>query len=124
MAKKKTPKTYVYIVHTDDRKGITDDEAFIDGVYKSKASATDALMDEVESNIGEIYCEFAYIEPDKETSWGDWDDLPETAKDKTEDDEYSKEEILALIRKHGYLYIEDEDGESYEVSISKFEVEE
>lgn len=124
MAKKKTPKTYVYIVHTDDRKGITDDEAFIDGVYKSKASATAALMDEVESNIGEIYCEFAYIESNKEYNWGDWDDLPETAKDKTEDDEYSKEEILALIRKHGYLYIEDEDGESYEVSISKFEVEE
>ena len=124
MAKKKTPKTYVYNVLVDDRKGITDDESFIVGAYKSKSSATDALMDEVESNIGEIYCEFASIEPNKEANWGDWDSLPETVKDKTEDDEYSKEEILALIRKHGYLYIEDEDGKSYEISISKFELEE
>lgn len=124
MAKKKTPKTYVYIVHTDDRKGIADDEAFIVGTYRSKASATDVLMDEVESNIDKIYCEFAHIEPKKEYNWGDWDSLPETAKDKTADDEYSKEEILARIRKHGRLYIESYDGASYEISISKVELEE
>lgn len=92
---------------------------FIKGTFTSRESAEKVAIAEAEEAIPTMYCEHAYGLESGETAWGDWDDLPMTEADKTEDDSYSQEGIMNLVRKAGgEIRIETQYDDIYfEISI-------
>lgn len=105
MAKKKDNK--VYVVKVEDYRNDPafdvnyENGTFIKGTFTSRESAEKAAIAEAEEVIPTIYCEHAYGLESGESAWGDWDDLPKTEAEKTEDNAYSQEGVMNLVRKAG-----------------------
>ena len=97
-----------------------ENDTYILGTYKTLERAQKAACDEVIKVLPSIYCEHAYGLNAGETAWGDWDELPETEAEKTEDYGYSQEGVIDLIRKAGgEVRIETEYDDIYfETTIS------
>jgi len=105
MAKKKDNN--VYVVKLEDYRNDPafdvnyENGTFIKGTFTSRESAEKAAIAEAEEVIPTIYCEHAYGLESGESAWGDWDDLPKTEAEKTEDNAYSQEGVMNLVRKAG-----------------------
>lgn len=120
----------VYVVKVEDYRNDPafdvneENGTFIKGTFTSRKSAEKAAIAEAEEAIPTMYCEHAYGLESGETAWGDWDDLPMTEADKTEDDSYSQEGIMNLVRKAGgEIRIETQsDGIYFEITIVKKKV--
>jgi hypothetical protein len=122
MAQKKATKNkdYVYVVTVD-----TDGKSHLLGTFQEKERAERVAFIAAREILPDIYCEHAYLSSsDSEECWGDWDDLPETEAERTEDDDYSKEGVLELIRKAGgQVRIETpHEDEYFETTISQQKV--
>ncbi|GEM_PF-5464218 len=105
MAKKNDNK--VYVVKVEDYRNDPafdvnyENGTFIKGTFTSRESAEKAAIAEAEEVIPTIYCEHAYGLESGESAWGDWDDLPKTEAEKTEDNAYSQEGVMNLVRRAG-----------------------
>lgn len=112
----KTKDKTVYVVKVEDYRNDPafdvnyENGTFLKGTFTSRESAEKVAIAEAEAAIPTMYCEHAYGLESGETAWGDWDDLPITEADKTEDDTYSQEGIMNLVRKAGgEIRIETQD---------------
>ena len=113
---------YVITVHENDEGAVDSCEAFVLGVYDSKELAVETSVGEARSKLNHIYCEKGDI-GDEELNWGEWEDLPDTEAERTEDDEFSKEGIINAIRAAGGTFrVTASDGIFYEITVSEEEV--
>jgi hypothetical protein len=79
----------------------------------------EAAVGEARRKFNQIYCEEGEI-GDEELNWGEWEDLPDTEAERTEDDDYSKEGIIDAIRAAGGSFrVSDADGNFYELTVSE-----
>ena len=113
---------YVITVHENEPGAFGCDESFVLGVYASEGLAVEAAVGEARSKFNHIYCEEGDI-GNEELNWGEWEDLPDTEAERTEDDDYSKEGIIDAIRAAGGSFrVSDADGDFYELTVSKEEI--
>jgi hypothetical protein len=113
---------YVITVHENENGAYGCDESFVLGVYAREELAVEAAVGEARSKFNHIYCEEGDIGND-ELNWGEWEDLPDTEAERTEDDDYSKEGILDAIRAAGGSFrVSDADGNFYELTVSEEEI--
>lgn len=119
-------KIYVVLVEDHSNEG-EDGENFVLGAYSNRAAAEKAAIAEMEEIVQWMYCEHAYFKgSDSEESWGNWDELADTEKEREEAEEtYSREGISELIRKAGgQVRIESDCGLYYEITITEEELKE
>lgn len=115
-------KVYVITVHENEQGVFGCDDAFVLGVYASRELAVEAAVGEASSKLCNIYCEEGDI-GGEELNWGEWEDLPETEAERTEDDDFSKEGVLNAIREAGGTFrVTDEERYFYELTVSEEEV--
>lgn len=113
---------YVITVHENEQGAFGCDDAFVLGVYGSEELAVEAAVGEARSKFNHIYCEEGDI-GGEELNWGEWEDLPDTEAERTEDDDYSKEGIFDAIRAaDGTFRVTDGDGNFYELTVSEEEI--
>ena len=114
-------KVYVLTAHENEQGAFGCDDAFVLGVYASKELAVEAAVGEASSKFNHIYCEEGDF--GDELNWGEWDDLPDTEAERTEDDDFSKEGIFNAIRAVGGNFrVTDADGNFYELAVSEEEI--
>ena len=123
---KKTSKT-VYVVTTHEQMDDCSYEGSssnVVGVYTSREAAEKVAYGEATEYLEQLYCERAYFGgDDEEYQWGEWDDLPDTEAERTEDDDFSKEGIFNAIRAVGGNFrVTDADGNFYELAVSEEEI--
>ena len=117
-------KVFVVLVEDHSNEGETG-ENFVLGTYATRKDAEKAAIGEMEEIIQWMYCEHAYFGVNgSEESWGDWDELPDTEKEREEAEaNYSKEGIIDLIRQAGgQVRIEANRDNYYEITITEEEV--
>ena len=113
---------YVITVHANDQGAFGGDDAFLLGVYGSEELAVEAAVAEARNKFSHVYCGECEI-GDEEFNWGEWQDLPDTEAERTEDDDYSKEGILNAIRAAGGSFrISVPNGSFYELTVTEEEV--
>ena len=114
-------KVYVVTVHENEQGAVGCDDAFVLGVYASRELAVEAAVGEARSKFPHIYCEEGDI--GDELNWGEWDDLPDTEAERTEDDAFSKEGVLNAIREAGGTFrVTDAEGYFYELTVTEEKV--
>jgi hypothetical protein len=113
---------YVITVHENEQGAFGGDDAFLLGVYASEELAVEAAVAEARSKFSHVYCEECEI-GDEELNWGEWEDLPNTEAERTEDDDYSKEGVLNAIRAAGGTFrVSVPNGSFYELTVSEEEI--
>ena len=114
-------KVYVITVHENEPGAFGCDDAFVLGVYASKDLAVEAAVGEASSKFYNIYCEEGDI--GDELNWGEWEDLPDTEAERTEDDAFSKEGVLNAIREAGGNFrVTDAEGNFYALTVTEEDV--
>jgi hypothetical protein len=113
---------YVITVHENEHGASDCDDAFLLGVYASEELAVEAAVAEARSKFSHVYCDECEI-GDEEFNWGNWQDLPDTEAERTEDDDYSKEGVINAIRAAGGSFlISVPNGSFYALTVSEEEV--
>jgi hypothetical protein len=113
---------YVITVHANDQGAFGGDDAFLLGVYASEELAVEAAVAEARNKFRHVYCEECEI-GDEELNWGEWEDLPDTEAERTEDNDYSKEGVINAIRAAGGTFrVSVPNGSFYELTVSEEEI--
>ncbi|MBR2305784.1 MAG: hypothetical protein IKA48_00985 [Fibrobacter sp.] len=113
---------YVITIHEYAQGATGCDDAFVLGVYGSKERAVEDAVGEARSKFNHIYCEEGDI-GGEELNWGDWENLPDTEAERTEDDDYSKEGVINAIRAAGGSFrVTDAEANFYELKVSEEEI--
>ena len=122
----------IYIVVSEYRRFGELRQKDNNGVFKSLEGAKSAVADTALEYLPLYPCQEGIIGYNaKRYGWGEWKELPDTEEEleklnASEDDgvNYSKEGILALIRKEGRVYVDDADevGSHFEVYIEETEL--